>query len=1160
MSRISRFFQNAWLLFIPIILVIAGCGGKEEPPKVLVFSKTTVFRHESIPAGIEAIKKLGEQENFVVDTTENAENFNEENLRNYSAVIFLNTTGDVLNKQQQNDFERFVQAGGGFVGVHAAADTEYNWPWYGKLVGGYFTSHPNNPNVRTATFNILDKSHPATDSLPDTWERTDEFYNYRDIQDDLNVLVTIDESTYEGGTNGDFHPMVWYHEFDGGRAFYTAMGHTNESYADPLYLSHLKGGIKYVLGGSAPVKLDYKQASSIRVPDENRFSKVILAEKLNEPMELAVLNDRRVLFIERLGDLKLYDPATGKITVAGHIDVSHKYNNQDGNQPEAEDGLLGLSLDPNFEENNWLYLYYSPSGSEPKNVLSRFEFRNNELDMASEKVMLEVPVQRDQCCHTGGSITFDAQGNLYLSTGDNSSPRATRYSPIDDRPGRLPWDARKGSANTNDLRGKILRITPQDDGTYTIPEGNLFPEGTEKTRPEIYVMGTRNPFRISVDQKTGYVYWGDVGPDAPVDSVGHGPMGYDEVNQARKPGFFGWPLFVGNDAAYYDRDFETGEYDGKFDPEKPINDSRYNTGLTELPPTSPNFIWYPYDESEEFPLMGTGGRTAMAGPVFYQDEFVGAERAFPDYYDGKLFMYEWMRGWIIAVTMDDEGNYVDMERFMPNYTFSNPMDMTFGPEGDLYVLEYGSGWFVQNDDARLVRIEYNGGNRKPQVRVAANKTRGAVPMQVEFDTKGTKDFDRDPITYEWKILSSTGSQVASSSEPNPTFTLEEPGVYNARLSVYDDKGERTIKETELVAGNEPASIAFNMPGSNGTFFFEGVPFDYEVAVEDAEDGTLGNGISADQVAVTIDYLPEGFDQIEIAQGHVMANESVAASAGKKLMEGSDCKACHQIDSKSAGPSYLEVAEKYKDDPNAVDYLANKVINGGSGVWGEIAMAAHPQLSSDDASNIVKYILSLGNEKQEVKTLPVSGTYTLTIPEDQPKNGMVVIRASYTDQSVNGVPAVTSQDMFTLRSPTLIPADAEEKEGIQVFTFGDRKLAIVQESGAYTMHKGIDLTGIGAVACTAMVPVNQLNAAGGVIELHLDSPDGPLLGTSEKLNPVEGPVQQSPPVNTVIPIEPASGKHDLYVVYKNDEAAAGQGLMVHLAITFIPGGNQQMSMR
>src|SRR5690606_21089872 len=230
--------------------------------------------------------------------------------------------------------------------------------------------------------------------------------------------------------------------------------------------------------------------------------------------ELAVLPDSRVLYVERKGNVKLFDSKAGKSKVIAKIPVSTKYKFKDGNQAEAEDGLLGLALDPNFKQNNWIYMYYSPAGDDPKNVLARYEFKNDQLIEGSMKVILEVPVQREQCCHTGGSIAFDSEGNLYVSTGDNTSPRNTAYAPIDERPGRNPWDAQKGSANTNDLRGKILRIRPQADGTYTVPDGNLFPKGMEKTRPEIYVMGTRNPYRISVDSKTGYLYWGDVGPDA----------------------------------------------------------------------------------------------------------------------------------------------------------------------------------------------------------------------------------------------------------------------------------------------------------------------------------------------------------------------------------------------------------------------------------------------------------------------------------------------------------------------------------------------------------------------------------------------------------------------------------------------------------------------
>lgn len=201
---------------IILVLLVFAIGGvalwsfslKQEKPRLLVFSKTAGFRHESIAAGIKALQKLGVKYNFSVDTTENAQAFNEENLKRYNAVVFLNTTGDILDQQQQNDFERYIQAGGGFVGVHAATDTEYGWPWYGKMVGAYFDSHPNNPNVRKAEFYVVDKHHPSTDSLPDRWQREDEFYNFKQINPDIRTLVKIDEKTYQGGNKWRQSPYV----------------------------------------------------------------------------------------------------------------------------------------------------------------------------------------------------------------------------------------------------------------------------------------------------------------------------------------------------------------------------------------------------------------------------------------------------------------------------------------------------------------------------------------------------------------------------------------------------------------------------------------------------------------------------------------------------------------------------------------------------------------------------------------------------------------------------------------------------------------------------------------------------------------------------------------------------------------------------------------
>ncbi len=218
---------------------------KDTTTNVLVFSKTKGFRHGSISAGKRAIVKLGKKHNFAAEISEDAAVFTKENLKKYKVVIFLNTTGDILNEEQQAAFTQYIQSGGGFVGIHAATDTEYDWPWYNQLIGAYFDGHPSDPNVREAEVQRIDKRHISTHHLPEIWKRTDEWYNYRSINPDIHVLLNLDESTYGGGTNGESHPIAWCHEFDGGRSFHTGFGHTNETFKDPLFLEHLWGGIQY---------------------------------------------------------------------------------------------------------------------------------------------------------------------------------------------------------------------------------------------------------------------------------------------------------------------------------------------------------------------------------------------------------------------------------------------------------------------------------------------------------------------------------------------------------------------------------------------------------------------------------------------------------------------------------------------------------------------------------------------------------------------------------------------------------------------------------------------------------------------------------------------------------------------------------------------------
>jgi cytochrome c len=774
--------------------------------------------------------------------------------------------------------------------------------------------------------------------------------------------------------------------------------------------------------------------------------------------------------------------------------------------------------------------------------------KGDRLDLASRVVLLEVPVQRDQCCHTGGSIAFDGQGNLYLSTGDNTNPFATGYAPIDERPGRSPWDAQKSSANTNDLRGKILRIHPQPDGSYTIPAGNLFPPGTPETRPEIYTMGHRNPYRIAIDKRTGFVYWGDVGPDATVDSANRGPAGHDEIGQARRAGNFGWPHFVADNRAYHDVDFATMTAGPRFDPARPVNASPNNTGRAELPPAERAFIWYPYGPSAEFPLVGTGGRTAMAGPVYHRSDFSSGARPFPEYYDGKLFIYEWMRGWIMAVTMDDEGDLVSMERFMASHKFSNPMDMQFGPNGDLYMLEYGTAWFQGNEDARLVRIEYTAGNRKPIVAVGVDKPAGATPLTITLSSAGTTDLDDDALRYEWSITRANGSVVQQLTGPNPSFTFATPGLYTASLVVTDSLGARDSSRVQIAAGNEPPTVDIDLVESNRTFFFPRVPIRYAVRVTDREDGSLENRrIAASRVTVTAEYRKEGLVRSEAAQ----PSPATAASpdAGKGLIERGTCLSCHQLTRTSVGPSYSAVARRYRGDSTAARRLIRKIRVGGSGVWGQAMMPPHPQLTEAQASAMVAYILSLASPR--APSLPVRGAYVPRAAPDSTGEGVVILRAAYADRGANGIRSATADKTVVLRAPVVVVAQGEMSDGIEKYKGPEVpvEVTIGNRSGAFVGFRQLDLTGVSTIVFIAAAPVPNVNSAGGQVEVRLDSATGTVVGQTDVIQPR---ATMGPPSQLRATLAPTSGVRDVYFVFRNDEAKEEQNLFVLFTAKFERG--------
>jgi cytochrome c len=881
----------------------------------------------------------------------------------------------------------------------------------------------------------------------------------------------------------------------------------------PLSIFLFLGLFPLFLSAQNAVKGDFpKLTNPTELPEENRFIRTVLDEKLNEPTELVVTDAGKVIFTERKGKVKMFDPKAGKTKLIAQIPV----------YSEFEYGIMGVNIDPNFNKNKWVYIYYSSArGNEDTTQhLSRFVYDgvNDTLLMASEKILMRIPVKRTDCCHTGGSIDWDAAGNLYLSTGDDTNPFASDgFAPIDELKGRQGWDARFTSSNTNSYIGKILRIKPLDDGTYAIPDGNLFPKGMDKTKPEIYVMGNRNPYRISVDKHTGFLYWGEVGPDAGENSKQFGPRGHDEVNQARKAGYFGWPLFVADNRAYNARLFADSTFVGKaFDPEKPINDSPHNTGLTELPPAQKAFIYYPYADSPEFgPIVSKGGRNAMAGPVFYADDFKGVEKRFPDYFDGKFFAYDWMRDMINLVTMKPNGDFVSMERFMPKTTFSHPMDMQFGRDGALYMLEYGQNWFAQNDDARLIKIEYNAGNRVPVAIAAASTIAGAVPLTVNLSSAGSMDYDGDPLSMEWVSDEKKGKKAKM---PNATFTYKKAGIYHPKLTVTDAKGNVSTQTLEIKVGNEPPKVALEIKG-NKSFYWNGKPIVYEVKVSDKEDGSLATKtINADEVRVSIDHI-EGFDKTVVAQGH---QQNVRVANGLRLIELSDCKSCHNAKEKSVGPSYLAVAQKYKGTRDATSLLSERILKGGGGVWGENAMAAHPQLSQDDRKEMVRYILSLADEKQKSK--PLADNF---MPNDKDKMGTYIFAANYADRGANGIGSQMANQIVNLRSARFkASAYDANKSVMQMVVEPLGNLVIATATGSYIAFNDLDLTDLSAV--TVYATGQEGSTAGGTVQVRLDAPDGELIGSTT--------VKNGPPTPYKIPFnKKQNATHKLFFIFVNPDA-------------------------
>ena len=847
-----------------------------------------------------------------------------------------------------------------------------------------------------------------------------------------------------------------------------------------------------------------------------RYKFEVLETGMPQPMELELAPDGRIFFNEIGGSLKVWKPEIKATVLCGKLEVFN----------EQENGFLGFALDPNFAKNQWIYCLYSPPGFSGQR-LSRFNMQGDTLDLASEKVILESEEQRKTCCHHAGSVEFDTQGNLLFSSGDNTNPFGSDgFSPSDERAEREPWDAQRTSANTANLIGKILRIRPTSDGKYTIPDGNLFPKDGSAGRAEIFVMGCRNPWRISIDPKSGYLYWGEVGPDSRKDSE-RGPRGYDEINQARKAGFFGWPLFVGANFAYAKYDFEAQKIGAFHDATKPRNLSVNNTGLKELPPAQPAFIYWPYEDSKEFPMLGTGGRTACAGPVYHFQQSFEKTNGFPKEYDNCLLFWDWQRPFVKWAKLGASGDLSEIipfsnamavvsdkvkdDEITEGFVARRPVDAVFGPDGCLYMLDYGLTWGA-NADSKLVKISYLRGTLPPVIQLQASTTSGREPLTVQFDSAGTYKRGGGDLRYQWRVQEQ-GAVVSTDSKLSHTF--EKPGNYKVQLTASDAKGGSDSKTVTVVVGNSVPEVEFESP-KDGDFFTSGKPIAYKVRVKDFEDGTSEK--SGDAMGLKVGLETRWLKS---------ADDKPAVNPGLALMKQSDCFNCHQVEQKLVGPALVDVAARYRGVSGAFEATIQRVRNGSAGVWSEVPMLPHQQHTSDEIAQMVSWIYSLEPGKT-CASLQKGLAGEVKAPTDGALK-IGVLEASYLDNGRGDAAPLLGKTLVRLRARRIEAEGNETPNGCKPVgakgASGGKAIGSVND-GHSLVFKNIPLHDVGGLTCRV-----ASGGAGGKIELHAGSKDGPTLAEIE-VNPTGGWdtwVEFKSPVNA-----PASGetRTDLVAVFRN----------------------------
>ncbi|MEO9322794.1 ThuA domain-containing protein [Nocardioides sp. C4-1] len=849
-------------------------------PTVLVFHGSAARQEDAVAAAARTVRQLGTEHGFATEVSEDPAIFAGD-LSRFRSVVFLSNVGAELTGTQLAGLRTFVHGGGGFLGIHDAAKAQAGNAWFTELVGARPTNSPFKP--QQATVSVLDRQHPAGRGLDYTFEATDRWTNWQtNPLGSVHTVAQVEENTYAPAAgqvsgNGPFHPISWCQDVQRGRSFYTGMGATAAAFDNDDFRTHLAGAVQWTAGmvrGDCQATIaDNYEVERLTAP--NQAGQL---DQIGESHGITVAPGGDVFYVGKAacpsgpiaswddpdvglgcGTIHRYDPETGGVSLLTTLEVMGNRGSGD-ELVKNEEGLLGIVADPDFADNNWLYTYWMPHDSIDRErrvglrTISRFTYdpATDTIDQGTRVDLLQWETQIHSCCHAGGGMAFDSDGNLYIGSGDsNSSGGSEGYSGnnwTEDYEGLSFQDARRTSGNTNDLNGKVIRIRPEDDGTYSIPAGNLFTgdeEGGGKTRPEIYVMGVRNISRLQIDTETDWLTAGWVGPDASEPSTTWGPAKYETATVITSAGNQGWPYCMGNKQPYRDRSNDDATQPAEwYDCDDLQNTSPRNTGLVDIPDARANMIWYSpsgggpvyperadgsgvptYEADEQTftqPYLKGGGQAVMSGPTFRgADVDPDSDVSWPSYWEGKWLIGDQSNANNrIAVTVDP-GTVAqagppafaeDLRQIIPGGTgpqqLQSWMDAKFGEDGALYLLDYGGGFFSLHPNQKLIRIVYKGGPATPtpaqmralddaDVRAAAAAYDAApitqaTPTRYAFQAPGG-------TSWAWDFGDGT-----TSNRMNPAHTFTEGGEHEVSLTVgYADGEQATSTATVDVTCEAP---------------------------------------------------------------------------------------------------------------------------------------------------------------------------------------------------------------------------------------------------------------------------------------------------------------------------------------------------------------------